>query len=254
MVNIIEENRSPSFSERLMQGASRAASEASSEIPKFFGHKMMEEHRKKAQDQEDSMISQLIGEDVSGLSHDFKKMLFEERIKGQSKASEMRMKSREKIAPYKQGLETIRRQRERLASGHLGPKMGGTGWQSPKLFSAMSAEGQKIRSGYEQAGKQLIQLASTLPIRNEKEFSVLADKLYDPSLNEAEIEGILDEMENHIKEALEFETGEKFEERESNNVASKNLDSNAMKKIYDLAKGDRQEARRIAKKMGYKIE
>jgi hypothetical protein len=61
MVNIIEENRSPSFSERLMQGASRAASEASSEIPKFFGHKMMEEHRKKAQDQEDSMISQLIG-------------------------------------------------------------------------------------------------------------------------------------------------------------------------------------------------
>lgn len=43
MVQVLEENRNPKFSERLMHGLSKASSEAASELPRFFGERMLKE-------------------------------------------------------------------------------------------------------------------------------------------------------------------------------------------------------------------
>jgi len=61
------------------------------------------------------------------------------------------------------------------------------------------------------AGKELIQLASTLS-RNKAEFEVLAERLYDPTLPEPAIEGILDEMEAHLKGASKERTEDVYQD------------------------------------------
>ena len=152
---------------------------------------------------EDELLEKEYGIKLSGIKDPQTRRAFiQSAMESQAQGEKLRAARQEKERPARQGLETIERQRERLASGHLGPKLGAIG-QTPKLMSALSNEGRKVRSGYEQAGKELIQLASTLPIRNKAEFEVLAERLYDPTLPESAIEGILDEMEAHLKGALE---------------------------------------------------
>lgn len=97
----------------------------------------------------------------------------------------------------------IGRQREILATGHLGPKISLLG-TSRKTGSTFSAEGQALRAEYSRIGKALIQQASTLVIRNKPEFEVLAEDLYDTSKTNEQIKGILDGLERIIEE----ETGE----------------------------------------------
>ena len=68
-------------------------------------------------------------------------------------------------------------------------------------------EQAKERGEYEQLGKSLISLASTIPIRNKAEFETLAENLYNPSIRDAEREGILNAMEQIINQGLQEHGG-----------------------------------------------
>lgn len=68
-------------------------------------------------------------------------------------------------------------------------------------------EQARERGEYEQLGKSLISLASTIPIRNKAEFETLAANLYDPSIRDSEREGILNAMEFIIQQGLQEHNG-----------------------------------------------
>jgi len=194
MVIVLDE--APSFGSQIGRSLGRGIGAGVAGGASHFANSV---NRKK----EDEFLDKEYGVKLSGIKNpEMRKALLQSGVESQTQGEKLRAARHEKEAPARQGLETIERQRERLASGHLGPKLGGIG-QTPKIMSSLSNEGRKVRSGYEQAGKELIQLASTLPIRNKAEFEVLAERLYDPTLPEAAIEGILDEMEAHLKGALE---------------------------------------------------
>lgn len=95
----------------------------------------------------------------------------------------------------------VQEQKNRIASGHIGPKTSFIG-SGRKYGSTWSSEGQKIRGEYEQAGKSLIQYASSIPIRNRLEFETLGEKLYDPNLTQEEAAGTYKAMEDIINDSL----------------------------------------------------
>lgn len=132
-----------------------------------------------------------------------------QEAKVRAQEAKVEEQKKEKLAPLKKGLSIVKRQEELLETGKLGPKFGGLA-QKPKLLEASSKKGQRARSEYEQLGKSLISLGSNIPIRNQSEFNTLAEKLYDPTLNEAEIRGTLDAMRRIITESLK-EEGERAE-------------------------------------------
>lgn len=97
---------------------------------------------------------------------------------------------KQKIAPFQAGLETIQRMRQLGEKGNLG--------RGSALYGFFGGETAKDRGEYEQLGKSLISLASSIPIRNKEEFETLAHNLYDPSIPDSQREGILDAMEQII--------------------------------------------------------
>lgn len=113
------------------------------------------------------------------------------------------LKRQGQAAPFEAGLQTVQKMREIGRRGHLGI---GSGIQGVFLGQA-----RKDRGEYEQLGKSLIQLASTIPIRNKVEFETLAHNLYDPSLSDEKREGILDAMEFIINQGLQAKGGKKQE-------------------------------------------
>ena len=98
-------------------------------------------------------------------------------------------------------LDILKRQREILASGHLGPKIG-IGGTGRKAGSTLSKEGRTARAEYERLGKALIQASTNIPIRNRQEFEVLAQDLYDTNRTQEEIAGTLNALERIIKSSL----------------------------------------------------
>lgn len=207
--------RKPSFGEQMARGGGNAIGEAL--IGGLEGYTAGKENR---------ALKENYGIDLKGITDpEIRKIAIAQALKGRSE------QDKKQIIAAEQGLETVKRQKERLATGHLGPKINwkplqkGSKGQS-KLFSSMTSEGQKVRAGYGQAGKELIQLASTLPIRNKEEFKVLGHKLYDPTLQEAEIEGILDEMEKHIQDAYDSLVPKRRKMQESKKKNVQELDLN----------------------------
>ena len=111
-------------------------------------------------------------------------------------------KKEENIQPLLGGLDTIKRQRELLKSEYIGPRVSGLGHTNRKDWFWTSPEGVKARSEYERLGKSLISLSSNIPIRNQREFDILAHDLYDPEKSKEEVEGILDAMERIINNSI----------------------------------------------------
>lgn len=104
-----------------------------------------------------------------------------------------------KVGALKSGLLTIKEMQDIGKKGNLGV---GTGIR--KVFSNEAA---KDAGQYEQLGKSLIQLSTNIPIRNRQEFETLAHGLYDPSIRDAERDGILTALGNIINRSiLEDET------------------------------------------------
>ncbi len=94
----------------------------------------------------------------------------------------------------KSGLQTVKEMRDIGAKGNLGIGVG--------VRKLLSDEAAKDAGEYEQLGKSLIALSTTIPIRNRLEFETLAEKLYDPSIRDAEREGVLTAMENILNRSL----------------------------------------------------
>lgn len=101
-------------------------------------------------------------------------------------------KIKEKNLPFESAVDTINRMREIRKKGNLGI---GTG-MSP------FASTQKDATEYSRLGKSLIALSSTINIRNQKEFEVLANELFDPSITDAKAEGLLNAMEHIVRSSI----------------------------------------------------
>ena len=97
------------------------------------------------------------------------------------------------VAPFENALSTLDKMKKIGKRGSLG------------FGTSLSpfASTQKDAAEYSRLGKSLISLASTIPIRNEKEFEVLSNDLFDPTLTDAKREGILSAMEKIIRSSME---------------------------------------------------
>lgn len=168
------------FSDAMQAGVSSGA--------EFAGAMSSQRQQRESQQAEDDSISNLIGRDISGIRDPkIRQSLVTEALKGQ-------MQSQQKAIPYQAGLETIKEMREIRKRGNLGRFSEFTGF-----FGGDTA---RDRGNYEQLGKSLISLASTIPIRNQKEFETLAKDLYNPSLTDAQADGILNAMESIISRSM----------------------------------------------------
>ena len=147
---------------------------------------------------EESNISPTKRLETQATLNNTKKLIIDQDKALNSKANKMK----EKAVSIEQGLDTLKRQREILATGHLGPKLGGIGSTGRKAGSTFSKEGNALRAEYERLGKSLISMSSNIPIRNRQEFEVLAHDLYDPTKSQEEIKGILDAMERILQGQL----------------------------------------------------
>lgn len=127
-------------------------------------------------------------------ANELEKQRREHEFKAAAKASELQGKEQEKEAPFQAGLDALEQMRILRKKGNLGFFSSLTGNFSP--------ETRKDRGEYEQLGKSLISLASNIPIRNQREFTTLAEKIYDSSITDAEAEGILNAMERIISNSM----------------------------------------------------
>jgi len=118
-----------------------------------------------------------------------------EREKLNLKREEMGQKRFEeynkKVEPLNAAMDRVNQMRKIRAEGRLGFGIG-----AKKMLRGKAAENA---AEYEQLGKSLISFATNIPIRNRLEFETLAEKLYDPSLSDADAFGILNAMERIIQ-------------------------------------------------------
>lgn len=98
--------------------------------------------------------------------------------------------------PINVGLGTLERMKQLRKKGNLGLAA-----HQGKLYP-FGGETRKDIGAYEMAGKSLIQMVSTIPIRNRLEFEAMADKLTDPYISDAEAEGLLNELTNRLEQEL----------------------------------------------------
>jgi len=206
MVQIIRENRKPSTSEKVfdLMGAGLNVG----------AQHLMNKEKKRIEDQKNKetseMIYKLTGKNVEGLPLDFQKEILSQSLRGENELSklqgqqfqkqqlqgqELRGKKQEEMAPLNAGLQTLNNMKKILKKGNLGIFSAGKG--------VFHEETRRDRAEYSQLGKSLISLASNIPIRNQREFEVLAHDLYNPDNSDATNEGILKAMENIIKRSMQ---------------------------------------------------
>jgi hypothetical protein len=262
-IQIIEENRKPSFSEKLNMGLKAGAREL---------NKFSENHQKNRQAQQENEALKLMGIDISGI-HD--------------------PKMREKAVDFahQMGLQKDKYQRENELLKGKGPSTEDKKFNkviedekrvkqtAQNSFNSLSRILNKNNIGY---GSEVWgQLSGGETLRDTGEFqsatggleAMLVDMVNRGTLSNSRFEYItknllptstdrqeiikgklkgLAELLNLDPSALLGETNN-FDDVESTN-SSKVLDADAMEKIYELSGGDKNEAKRIARKMGYKIE
>lgn len=179
MVQIIKENRKPTFAEQVNRGLGSGLD--------FLGEMQKNQDLKEAEERENAALERLTGLNLRDLSPQMKSLYFSEQMKGDRT-------KKDSSQNFQGALETIQQMKDIRKKGNLGI---GTGFRS--YFDSDTA---RDMGKYEQLGKSLISYASTIPIRNQREFNVLADKLFDPSIRDAEAEGILEGMEKIIRDSL----------------------------------------------------
>lgn len=208
--------RGPSLGQQLSAGIGKGLEIGSGMYEKHKAEKQQQEQKMKSS----AMLKQLTGMDIGDLPPDMQKVFLQEHMKGQASEKgfgqdleKIRLKSQleneakgaelagktekenaEKTAPFQAGLDALSQMRRLRQKGNLGFGSGVKGIFSP--------ETRRERGEYEQLGKSLISLASNIPIRNQLEFQTMAEKLYDPSVTDAEAEGILNAMERIISNSM----------------------------------------------------
>lgn len=167
---------------------------------------------------ENEAIKKNFGVDLSGIKDpNMRRNLVESVQKSNEFKKEVTRKKQEKLEPIQGGLDTLQRMKDLRKKGNLGVTSGFTG-----MFSE---DTRRDRGEYSQLGKSLIQLSTSIPIRNKAEFETLAEKLYDPSITDAEAEGILDGMERILSRSAQSLSDNEGEEKESPPKKKKSLTS-----------------------------
>lgn len=183
MIQIIDQaQKKPKFLDQLLSGVQKTATEG---IPQI-AQSLMGQRQMRGENQQ---IQKLIGQDLSGIQDPKMRQQIVQNL----------LKSKGQSGQYEAGLQTVQRMREIGKKGHLGI--------GSSIQGAFLGEARKDRGEYEQLGKSLISLASTIPIRNKVEFETLAHNLYDPSLSDEKREGILNAMEQIISQHLGSQGG-----------------------------------------------
>jgi hypothetical protein len=213
MVQIVDLGpKRASFQESLLGGLEEGLDVYSKYQEGKIQKKQQDEQRTKSA----AALKQLTGMDLGDLPADLQKTFLQEHLKGQAsekgfgqdmekirekyrlesegKAADLQGKENDKMAPFQSGLEALNRMKLLRQKGNLG-----FGSSVKGLFSP---DTRKDRGEYAQLGKSLISLASTIPIRNQREFETMAESLYDPSVTDAEAEGILNAMERIITNSM----------------------------------------------------
>jgi hypothetical protein len=117
--------------------------------------------------------------------------------KGKQNVAQEKLKTKQGQTKYLLGI--VDRQRELLKTGHLGGIQTSLGKTGRDWGSGFESAGTSARAEYERLGKALISQATSISIRNLREFETIADKLYDPNISQEEIKGTIDAMERIIK-------------------------------------------------------
>lgn len=200
MVQIIDENKRPSFMQSIMGGIADNAGEAFEKYQKG----MQQQTQNK---QSNQMASQLLGFDTTGLDPKTRDQLIMQAFRQQGdlklqedkftrEADALRGKkeqeSHAKIEPLRGAMDVLNRMKALRKKGSLGVGSSYSPFESTR----------KDAGEYSQLGKSLIQYATNIPIRNKLEFETLAHDLYDPNITDAAAEGILNSMERIINNAL----------------------------------------------------
>jgi|SRR5687767_11852685 len=226
MVQIIQENKRPSFGQKF-SNAIGAGLQGGSELMKQYQSNKMNEQAIEAG-------KQLLGMDISGFDPETRKALIVEGLKQKgaenlqsSKFANEMQKNQEKqqqnLAPLQGAMDTLNRMKALRKKGNLG--IGST-------YSPFEKT-RKEAGEYEQLGKSLIQYATNIPIRNRIEFETLAENLYDPTITDAKAEGILNAMERIIKNSLEAAG----EEVSLTQPSSNKMESNERPPLSSFRKG-----------------
>ena len=240
MVQVLPQaQRSPSFSQRLNVGVGGAMQQAQQ---MYQQHQQQQQQQQQEQTQREAVES-LMGPGSANLPSRFQELLLQSNLKQQENATKSKSQEEGKTVPLQIGLQSLEQMRNLRKKGNLG--------RGSSLYGFFGGETAKDRGEYETLGNSLISYASNIPIRNRLEFEKLAGRISDPSTTDKEAEGILEGLESIIRGSLsQYETPEEdYQEKKQEKV----LDNTAMKKIFELSGGDKNEAIRIAKKMGYKI-
>lgn len=112
-------------------------------------------------------------------------------------------KTRQKVAPMLGALDVINEMKALRGKGNLG--------FGSQTLGGIYPDVRKDRAEYEQLGKSLISYASMIPIRNQKEFETLSEKLFDPNLRDSDAEGILNAMTRIVENSLKTYSEPDFE-------------------------------------------
>lgn len=203
MVDVLRDNSPGTQRLRAMQGFSQSIGQGLDALRGKMDEKkqaqleQMMQMRKAAQDQANKEAQFAHEMNLQREKYGFEKELQGSKFENESlqKGNKLAGESQEKLLPFQMGLQTIKEMRNIGSRGNLG--------RGSSLKGYFGGETAKDRSQYEQLGKSLISLASTIPIRNQQEFKTLAENLYDPSLPDSAREGILDAMESIISRSMQ---------------------------------------------------
>lgn len=232
MLQVLQENRKPTIAERFA-----AALQTGVQGVGQYAQARQAEQLKQAQAQK---ISQITGMDLSGLSPEMQQEVFKQHILGQreerkmgkefefqkalqeqkygfeesirakeaqakaiienSKASEKTKNEAKKL--YQDKIAPLEAAKGRIAEMKALRKKGNLGRMSA-LFGLAGGETAKDRGAYKTLGNSLISYAATIPIRNKAEFETLTGKINDPNITDAEAQGVLEQMERIVQDAID---------------------------------------------------
>lgn len=217
MVQVINrvQNTRPSFGSQILEGLEYAGNAA--EKHKQSKAQQLQNEIKQQQLQHRTSYLQKLGyEDVPEefqeqvLKSHQEKELNEQKhnLSQQANESKTNQELNEKLAPFQSALKTIGHMRKLRNEGNLG-------------FGSSYSPFSKTRESagkYSQLGKSLIQMASTIPIRNKTEFETLAQDLYDPNITDATANGILDAMEEIVSQGMQAYSGNLNQNMQQQNI------------------------------------
>lgn len=200
MVQILPRADNKSFGQRL-SGAIGAGLDEGQDL--YDKYQKMQEQKKQRESFRELMGPE--GELYADQPQEFQKLAlqnkFQKELEGMKlagKNEENKFKMNEKIQPYLGALKSVDDMIAIRKKGNLGI---GSKWS---LFP----ETMEDVGAYETLGKSLIQFASTVPIRNQKEFETLSHDLYDPTITDAKAKGILSRLRNIIIDSMQHEEDE----------------------------------------------